>query len=361
MPEMKQLKELNAAGPAVMDFFIQWHLTENCNLRCRHCYQTDGNGNAELDTSEIKSAILEIAEMLESWAENYEMNFSPSFNLTGGEPFFRRDLFEIIEEVRNCGFEVNLLTNGTLVHPEKARQLAKLGVKGVQVSIEGPEKVHESIRGRGSFTQALWGVRNMVNAGLTVTLNMTLSNLNADNIDEMTALARNVGAKRLGFSRLVPAGRGRSLSGEMLKPEKVKELYQRLRSLNVKGLDLVSGDPIYGRDRKGGNALNDSGCLVFGGCAAGLSGLTILPDGTITPCRRLPIPIGNIRTDPVRELWATSNVLEALRDRERYKGKCGACAMWASCRGCRAIAYAYSGEKGKADYLADDPQCFHKF
>ncbi len=96
----------------------------------------------------------------------------------------------------------------------------------------------------------------------------------------------------------------------------------------------------------------------LGGCAAGVSGLTILPDGTITPCRRLPVPIGNIGKDSLRELWVTSPVLESLRDRSQYQGKCGSCKRWANCRGCRAIAYAYSQLKGEGNLLAEDPQCF---
>jgi radical SAM protein with 4Fe4S-binding SPASM domain len=89
-----------------------------------------------------------------------------------------------------------------------------------------------------------------------------------------------------------------------------------------------------------------------------VSGLTILPNGNVTPCRRLPLSLGNVRRHSLRRIWATSPVLEALRDRSRYKGKCGACTRWARCRGCRAIAYAFSRSRGEADFLADDPQCF---
>ena len=102
----------------------------------------------------------------------------------------------------------------------------------------------------------------------------------------------------------------------------------------------------------------DRGDIPLGGCAAGVSGMTILPDGTLTPCRRLYIPVGNIRKDSFREVWATSEVLEGIRDRSRYKGKCGSCKRWADCRGCRAIAYAFSRAQGKSDFLAEDPQCF---
>jgi radical SAM protein with 4Fe4S-binding SPASM domain len=102
----------------------------------------------------------------------------------------------------------------------------------------------------------------------------------------------------------------------------------------------------------------DAGNTAMSGCAAGVSGLTILPNGDVMPCRRLPISLGNARRDSLRELWATSPVLEALRDRSRYAGKCRACPRWAHCRGCRAIAYAWSRSRGEDDILAEDPQCF---
>jgi radical SAM protein with 4Fe4S-binding SPASM domain len=95
-----------------------------------------------------------------------------------------------------------------------------------------------------------------------------------------------------------------------------------------------------------------------GGCAAGGAGLTILADGTGVPCRRLHLPLGQAGRDSLREIWAASPVLEALRDQSRYPGKCGACPRWADCRGCRAIAYEYAKSHGNPDFLAPDPQCF---
>jgi AdoMet-dependent heme synthase len=119
----------------------------------------------------------------------------------------------------------------------------------------------------------------------------------------------------------------------------------------------VTGDPVASQ-MTAESGSRDQGDVPTGGCAAGVSGLTFLPDGTITPCRRLAIPVGNVRTDNLREVWATSDVLNALRDRSRYKGRCGVCSRWADCRGCRAIAYAYSQSRGGEDFLWEDPQCF---
>lgn len=339
------------------EFFIQWHLTERCNLRCRHCYQGEGVAD-ELTLPEIKSVVTEVSGMIRDWSETHGIAFSPSFNVTGGEPFLRKDLFEIIGEIKKQGMDVFLLTNGTLVSRERAKKLAELRVSGVQVSIEGPREVHDAIRGAGSFAASVAGIGQLVDLGIPVTLNATLSGLNAGRVEEIIALGSRLGARRVGFSRLVPHGRGSFLLSRMLTPEQVEVLYKKLLSLEPNGIEIVTGDPIAAQMKT--ESKEDAGDIAVSGCAAGVAGLTIHPNGNVSPCRRMPVFLGSVKRDSLREIWAASPVLEALRDRSRYKGKCGACARWANCRGCRAIAHALAISNGRDDYLEEDPQCFIK-
>lgn len=336
------------------EFFIQLHLTERCNLRCRHCYQT-GQGFDEMSFEEVRALISEAAEMIRRWSDEYGIDFTPSFTVTGGEPLLRYDLFDILAEMDRYGFETYLLSNGIFIDAGKAELLRKNRVRGVQVSIEGPEEVHDEVRGKGSFRASITGVRRLLDAGMPVTLNTTLSEMNAGRFKELVEIARSEGVQRLGFSRLVPSGRGKQLLDRLLDPVKVRELYEEISSIRPDGLSIVSGDPVYSQM---GAGFETTGDIPLGGCAAGLSGLTIMPDGTVTPCRRLPVSIGNVRHDSLREIWATSDILNALRDRSRYGGRCGSCKRWDSCRGCRAIAYACSQAHGEGDILAEDPQCF---
>jgi len=337
------------------EFFIQWHLTERCNLRCRHCYQGERSSD-EMPLREIRNVIIEASDMVKAWSESYGVSFSPSMNITGGEPFLRNDLSDILGEIKKQGFKIYLLTNGTLVDKKRVRMLANLGVDGVQVSMEGPEDVHDAIRGVGSYSASSTGVEQLVDAGIEVTLNVTVSNLNAGQVKRIITFGSHAGVKRVGFSRLVPAGRGRALLSQMLTQAQVKELYEELFSLELNGLEVVTGDPVAAQMNM--KAKGDAGTTAISGCAAGVSGLTIQPNGNVTPCRRLPLSLGNVRKDSLREIWAASPVLEALRDRSKYKGKCGTCSRWAQCRGCRAVAYAWSRSQGADDFLADDPQCF---
>lgn len=341
------------------DFLIQWHVTERCNLACRHCYQ-DGRGSVELSLREIEQVLDEIGEMFSAWSDAYALSIAPSFNITGGEPLLREDLPEVLAGIRKRGYDVFLLTNGVQVDRERARQLAGPGIKGVQVSFEGCEEVHDNVRGGGSFSRATDGAERLLDAGLPVTLNVTLSRMNAKSMKKVILFASHMGVQRVGFSRMVPAGRGCELVSEMLSPAEVRALYEHIFSFDIRNLEIVTGDPVASHMRttaKGKKRMRRSDALC-GGCAAGVSGITISADGTIVPCRRMPVPLGNVRIDSLREVWALSPVPEALRDKDRYSGRCGSCGRWDSCRGCRAIAFSYSRSQGLDDYLGEDPQCF---
>ncbi len=357
MPEVKELKRLTVAGSATekqeKDFFVQWHLTERCNLSCRHCYQK-GERPGEMDLSAVREVAGEVSDMIESWAEMYGISFSPGFNVTGGEPLLLPHIFDILGVLKGQGFQVYLLTNGTLIDGERAAGLAGL-VDGVQISIEGPEEVHDAVRGKGAFLKACRGAEKLVAAHVPVSLNTTLSGLNVAYLDDILSLGVGLGVRRVGFSRLVPYGRGEALMSEMLTPPQVRDAYAKVRGFAAGSMEAATGDPIAS-SMEGGT--EDAGDIAFAGCAAGVSGLTLLSDGTLMPCRRLPVAIGNVKTDSMREVWTTSPVLDLLRERSRYTGRCGRCRRWAECRGCRAIAYACSASAGKADMLADDPQCF---
>ena len=249
------------------DFFVQMHLTERCNLRCKHCYQT-GRTVDEMSFPEVKEAIGEISETLDEWKDAYGVDYSPSFNVTGGEPFLRNDLFDILSEIGNKGFDIYLLTNGILIDGKKAKDLFDVGVKGVQVSIEGPEEIHESIRGAGSFASSLKGVRNLLDAGLPVTLNVTLSSMNAGHFMDIIELASKLCVQKVGFSRLVPSGRGKAMAKQMLSAEKVKELYKKIFSTDTGDLKIVTGDPVASQLRAEDDG-SDKGGYSYGRLCGG--------------------------------------------------------------------------------------------
>ena len=357
MLEVKELKKNIMAGSAIrsFDFFIQWHLTERCNLRCRHCYQGREKVQ-EMTLDELKREIDGATDMFKAWEEEHGIQVSPSIHFTGGEPFLYNGLREIIAHSKREGYGVALMTNGCLIRMEEAQRAFDLNLSDIQVSLEGPPGLHDSIRGKGTFAAAAKGVEQLVTAGNRVSANVTLSRLNVDAIEETVQTAKGSGFYGIGFSRMVPCGRGKALLDSFLTSQELKSAYEKVISLNHPSFEVVSGDPLAG-------TLHDtkipSGCnLTLSGCSAGFSGVTITSDGAVMPCRRIGLVAGNLKKESLRAIWASSRLLWQLRRRESYKGKCGQCSLWPSCRGCRAVAYAYSVAQGKADLFADDPQCW---
>ncbi len=355
---MKELKKPIIASSAIrrFDFFIQWHLTERCNLHCRHCYQS-AKRPREMTADEVKHEIDGATEMFKAWEGEHGIAVSPSIHFTGGEPFLYDGLWNVIEHCRNSGYGTALMTNGSLIRRKDARRAFSLGVSDIQVSLEGPAGLHDAIRGRGSFALAARGVEYLASEGNRVSANTTLSRINVDAIEETAQVAKKLGFGRIGFSRVVPCGSGKSLIESLLTPEELKNAYQRAMELSSPSFAVGSGDPLAGI--LSSNISSSPNCsLTLSGCSAAFSGVTICGDGSVMPCRRIGLTAGNLKESSLRSIWASSKLLWQLRRRESYAGKCGECVLWPSCRGCRAVAYAYSAGRGRPNLFADDPQCW---
>ena len=308
-----------------------------------------------MSKEEIYRAIDQIQTTIKSWVNEYDMEISPGFHFTGGEPILRTDLLYILDYAGQCGFNTSLLSNGTLISPDIAGKLREAGIRDVQVSLDGTERVHDRIRGTGSFKRALLGIENLVHQGIDTYINMTLSKLNMNEIDGLVCLARDLGIQMVTCSRLVLCGRGRELADQMLTAAEIAAIHEYCKKYEDGEIKVASLDPlalVANIDHE----IPDSE-LPVGGCAAGIFGITITSDGSLMPCRRMDLVIGNIKTDNLRHLWVESPVLCALRDRERYHGDCESCYYWSVCRGCRAIALAFARSNGREDYLGPDPQC----
>ncbi len=357
---------------------------------------------------EIFRAMDDVAGSVKSWVRERGMRISPSFHFTGGEPLLHADLFPILEHGRRSGFSLALMTNGLLVTKNVAARLRDAGVGAVQVSLEGLQAVHDSIRGKGAFARALRGIENLAGAGIDTHINLTLSRTNVSQMDGLVSLAGNMGIGAVTFSRLVPCGRGEELASEVLSAHELAAFFDAVDAHNRSGTLHVPG----------GSGMRDAGCgkpaplasrisppersstshvpgpeqprsntsavlkttvrvttcdplsavahldgdvpggdFPMAGCAAGVFGVTIASDGSIMPCRRMDLAIGNIRDGNFRQLWAGSPVLWSLRTRGHYHDGCDSCRYWAVCRGCRAIALAAARARGQQDYLGPDPQC----
>jgi radical SAM protein with 4Fe4S-binding SPASM domain len=296
---------------------------------------------------------------------------TPQIALTGGEPLVTRHLWDIITFVQECSEKNNcllaIMTNATLVDRTIAKKLSQYKVlRMVQVSLDGAnQKTHETIRGKNTFAKTLEGIKNLADAGIQVGIHYTVHSDNCNEVNEAVDLAQSLNVRNIGFSRLVPCGRGKKMEGKMLAPQELKRLTQELirrcrkvreeRSLGKYFTTIVDSRcdwPLSLLDYYFSNVASD---FFAATCPVGRNVLTIMPDGTVYPCRRLPIYLGNFLEKDFDTIW-NDHTLWLLRRRQMHmKAPCKECQYLKICRGgAPCISYGCYGTPFKRD-----PQCWH--
>jgi radical SAM protein with 4Fe4S-binding SPASM domain len=324
---------------------MQWHVTDRCNLRCAHCYQ-DSQPARELTFEELLVVLEQYKQLLDDLQRRWKRPVSGRLNLTGGEPFVRRDFLDFLAVIaaERPRIRFGVLTNGTFVDRSVARRLRALGAVSVQVSVEGTKSTHDRIRGRGDFERTTRAVRTLIRAGVKTSISFTAHRLNYREFPDVARLARTLGAQRVWSDRMIPMGRGGEL--ETLTPQETREYFRLMGSARDEADSKWFNPTIVSMIR----ALQ----FLEGGrpyeCKAGMNLLTLLPDGELLPCRRMPIRLGNVLAEPLSALYFGSPVLGGLRDPARIARGCETCRFEPRCRGgLRCLAYAVTGDPFRAD------------
>ena len=314
---------------------VAWETTAACNLSCRYCRAcaTPSPDPDELSLEEAQAFLDSIVPL------------QPMLILSGGEPLLRPDIFQIIRHAVSLGLRVSLASNGTLITPEVADKIAASGVSRVSISLDGASaEKHDQSRGPGTFRAALNGMENL-RGKVDFQINFTVTKKNESEVPNIYDLAEKVGARALHFFFLVPTGRGQE--EDQISPERQEELLLQIdRERAQRGIDVqVTCAPQYARLAKPGIGRGKGGCL------AGKNFVFVSRKGDVYPCGYFPLRVGNIRDRNFVEIWENSPELHALRER-KLEGKCGRCSFARVCGGCRARAYAKTG-----NYLESDPSC----
>ena len=314
-------------------FTLQWHITHRCNLRCAHCYQDD------YTSFESREALSDILDQYEALLNEY--SFKGHINLTGGEPLSHPDLFWLLEEARKRNISTAVLTNGTLIGKCEAKKLKSLDVDYVQVSLDGTKEVHDSIRGEGSFDQAVQGIRELLLQGVYTTVSFTAQRGNIGELKKLARFCDNLGVDKLWFDRVViPAAEDEN--NLSLSSDEYKKLCRQAARLNKKNMVSCA------------RALQFIPCKnkSFYSCAAGDRLLAILADGSVMPCRRLPINVGNVKEKDLLSIYRDEPELIKIRNSGIPEG-CASCEYSEKCRGgAKCVSYAKTGR-----YDLPDPDC----
>ncbi|MDT8341188.1 MAG: radical SAM protein [Longimicrobiales bacterium] len=337
---------MTTAG-APVPHVVAWNLTRRCNLACSHCYISAGSwhgGEGELDTAACRRILDDVLEV----------NPAPLLILSGGEPLVRDDLEELAAHASDAGATVVVGTNGIGLTDARIDSLREAGVQGVAVSVDSlrPE-YHDRFRhGGGALRDTLAAVDRLVEHELDLVIQSTLTRGNRHEVNELAAWAAGRGAVSFNLYFLVPTGRGERMDG--LAPGENEAVLEEMVALErrYRGRMMIRSKCQPQLMRHIFQADDASPLLNYRTrCPCGVHYCRITPEGKLTPCPYLPAVAGDLTRESFRQVWEKAPLFQQLRHGE-LGGRCGRCEYREVCGGCRARAWAQSG-----DLLGPDDSC----
>ncbi len=284
-------------------------------------------------------------------------------NFAGGEPFIRKDFFQLLEFVNkyNKGrFTVGILTNGSLVNEKNVLKLKSLGVKRVQLSLEGMQENNDNIREEGSFDKVVEKAELLINTGMQTAISFTLTRKNMADVPALVQLCDKLGVGKIGIRRFVPIGKGKENKLNLLSPEELRNMYHWKRKMRIElkakhsKLHIANGceDGIFNSALTKDIARRRVCCGVVEGRT-----LSLFPNGDVLACRRLPIKVGNVLQKSLLEIYFSSDALWQLRNLNNAHSLCQKCHNFKFCHGgALCISHAYFNQ-----FSVPDPQCWRVF
>ncbi|MFO7986070.1 MAG: heme b synthase [Desulfatiglandaceae bacterium] len=337
---------------------VAWEVTRKCNLNCIHCRAGSDRGPypGELNTQKC----VEILEQIRSVGQ-------PIVILTGGEPLMREDLFDLAREGTHMGLRMVMATNGTLLTPVLVEKTKKSGIQRVSISLDGAHaQSHDEFRKvPGAFKNALSGIARLKEGGVEFQINTTVTRHNLHEIEEILNLSISLGAAAHHLFLLVPTGRAKEMTDQeidALQYEKLLRWFYSMRNQTPLHLKATCAPHYYRILRQEAQKRGETVDFetygldaVTRGCLGGTAFCFISNTGVVQPCGYLELNCGDLTRSTFQSVWAGSEIFKQLRDFENYKGKCGRCEYLRYCGGCRARAFAATG-----DYLAEEPLCVYQ-
>jgi selenobiotic family peptide radical SAM maturase len=321
---------------AAQAFTLQWHITQACDLNCRHCY-----GREARDPLRLEQA-MDVLDDFDHFCRTKNVHGQVSF--TGGNPMLHPQLDTIFEEAVNRGFTVGFLGNPT--SRERLQSLLHKGpITFYQISLEGLEEHNDYIRGPGHFQRSLQFLDILRELGIYSMVMLTLTQANTGQVLD---LARELEGRAdlFTFNRLSTVG-----SGAYLTPADREEFTRLLAAYQAQAKE-ISGmgfkDNLFNVYRSQHDLPLFGGCTGYG-CGAAFNFVALLCDGEVHACRKFPSPLGNIHDHCLEEIY-DSELADSYR---QGPSECQNCRLRPVCRGCLAVIHSC----GKDVFTARDPYC----
>ncbi|MFC1942524.1 radical SAM protein [Chloroflexota bacterium] len=344
---------------------VVWNCTRQCNLSCIHCYATADSHKSkeEMSTASGEEFIRDLADF-----------GVPVILFSGGEPLLRKDIFTLAGLAKKLGLRVALSTNGTLINEEISRKLKDIGFAEVGISLDGIGANNDHFRGhKGAFDSALEGIGNCVAAGIRVSLRLTITRLNYQELPSIFRLVEAEGIGRVCLYHLAYSGRGSSLYKEDINHAQTRELMDSIcdwtldlqrRGMNKEILTVgnhADGVYLYHKVKKE-NPQHANDILellrVNGGNNSGIRIGAVDDRGNVHPDQFWwHYSLGNVKQRKFADIWTDTSepLLRGLKERKtRLKGRCARCRYIDVCNGSLRVR----AEAVYDDVWAEDPACY---
>ena len=331
--EINQIKKKGFSKP----LRIQWRITKNCNLRCKHCYLCDKNNpEKELSAKNLKKIARKIID---------EKIFEVL--VTGGEPTIKEGFYEIMEILLSSCF-VTIFTNATWDRfPKDIEKLIKSYSNRIKiyVSIDGQEKIHDAIRGKGKYQITLKNIKKLKRIGAEVVVNTVLTKKLIGKLESYLNIIEREGIEVLQLSKFYPMGEGELNKDLMPSPKEFQKAMTFLLNFSAK------------KNRMKIIFDNNFSFLITGNipkkvsrkCSGGISKLVIETDGNCFPCQLLTFKefkMGNFLNEDLDKIWNSEPKKKFIED--FFPKECQSCKHKSYCNsGCKAASYSISGFASK--------------
>ena len=324
----------------VKKFVLQWHLSENCNLKCLHCYQ-ENQKPIQLDFDKLVIIYKQFKDLLN------KKKMKGHINITGGEPLCNPYLFKLLNLIKENSdlITFSILTNGTLINEKIAKKIKSYNPLYVQVSLEGGKKTNDYIRGKGTYKKIAEGIVNLRKENIFTSISFTATSLNYKEFPKVVRYARKYGVNNVWSDRFIPLGDSdKSLA---LNYNQTREYLEIMNKERNKLRNIKKNNTTISMYR----ALQFQMTNDFAyGCTAGDTLLTVMENGDLVPCRRMPITIGNLFDRSMYDLYINSDVLKDLREK-KIPDECINCEHSEICHGgLKCLTYAMYKDLNHKDY-----------
>lgn len=317
-------------------FAFQWHITDECDQRCKHCYIFSEDSCKKpdaMDWQQIQDTFYNCLDFCKVY------NRLPYFYITGGDPILHPDFWRLLQLLKEHAVPFTILGNPFHLNDEVCRRLKEYGCEKYQLSLDGMQKTHDWFRKPGSFNITLDKIGCINRAGIRSVIMTTVSGTNIDEIPDIIDIAAQAGADVFAFARYCPTSEEKDVG---ITPQRYRQLLADCDQ-KFKEYEYETGAFKIPENAEKG--------MIYGGCNCGNCHLTILPTGDVYACRRVQNSrAGNVFTDRLADIWICQ--MEYYRNYQKFE-KCAKCELLAFCRGCPAVA---SGRDG--NFYAADPQCW---